>query len=131
MRATKIFLGLSVAVWLPYGLFCLVSPGYLAEAAGVAATSATGTTEVRAMYGGLQAAIGALCLFALSRPAFQSPVLLVLCFLTGGLALARALGFALDGSASGYTYGALGFEFASTLAAAYLFTASRESEALV
>jgi hypothetical protein len=130
MQATKIFLGVSVAVWLPYGLFCLVSPGYLAEAAGVAATSATGTTEVRAMYGGLQAAIGALCLFALARPALRSPVLLVLCFLTGGLALARAVGFALDGDGSGYTFGALGFETANTLVAAYLWNASSNAEAI-
>jgi hypothetical protein len=130
MRATKIFLGLSVAVWLPYGLYCVLSPEYLAEAAGVVATSATGTTEVRAMYGGLQAAIGALCLLALLRPPLQRSVLLSLCFLTGGLALARMLGLALDASGSGYTYGALGFEIVSTLVAAVLLTSPGNAEAV-
>ena len=35
--ATVIFLAISAALWLPYGLFCFANPGYLAEAAGVAA----------------------------------------------------------------------------------------------
>ena len=65
--ATSIFLGLSTLVWLGYGLYCLLDPGYLAQAAGVAAASATGTTEIRAMYGGLQAGIGVIALGGLLR----------------------------------------------------------------
>ena len=38
--------------------------------AGVAATNATGTVELRAMYGGLQTAIGALALLAGLSPAW-------------------------------------------------------------
>ena len=49
--AARIFLALSALVWLLYGLYCLLVPGSLAEAAGVAATTPTGTTELRAMYG--------------------------------------------------------------------------------
>jgi hypothetical protein len=51
----RIFFALTALVWLPYGIFCFFQPGYLAQAAGVTATSATGTIELRAMYGGLQA----------------------------------------------------------------------------
>ncbi len=120
MVATKVFLGFSVLVWLPYGAFCIFQPEYLAEVAGVGATTATGTTEIRAMYGGLQAGIGALCAFAFFRPSLVANVLLSLAFLTGGLAIARSIGFVLDWSSSGYTFGALGFEIINTLVAVFL-----------
>ena len=54
----RIFLLVSTLVWLPYGIYCFFAPGFLAGAAGVAALSPTGRTELRAMYGGLQAGIG-------------------------------------------------------------------------
>ena len=53
--ATRIFLLLSALLWLPYGIYCWLHPSYLAEAAGVVFQ---GSTELRAMYGGLQAALG-------------------------------------------------------------------------
>ena len=56
--ATRIFLLLSALLWLPYGIYCWLHPSALAEAAGVAFQSPTGSTELRAMYGGLQAALG-------------------------------------------------------------------------
>jgi hypothetical protein len=65
--AARIFLGLSALVWLPYGIFCFFQPGYLGEAAGVTIGSTTGSIEIRAMYGGTQAAIGALATLALFR----------------------------------------------------------------
>ena len=47
----QIFLGVSALVWLPYGIFCLLQPSFLEGAAGVAASTATGTVELRAMPG--------------------------------------------------------------------------------
>ena len=117
---TKIFLGFSVALWLPYGVTCIFFPGYLGEVAGVVGSTATGTTEIRAMYGGLQAAIGVICLTALLRPELALPTLCVLALLTGGLALARGIGLAIDGGATGYTLGAIGFEIANTAVATTL-----------
>lgn len=114
MTATRLFLGFSVLAWLPYGVFSFFQPTYLGEIAGVMATTPTAQTEIRAMYGGLEAAIGVLCATALLRPAFAQPALIMLAFLSGGLALTRTLGLLLDGSASGYTVGALGFEVFST-----------------
>ena len=116
----KIFLGASVAIWLPYGLYLLFEPGYLAEVAGVVATDATGKTELRAMYGGLQAAIGAMCALALARSQFTGAALFSVAFLTGGLVIARIFGLVLDGSGSEYTYGAIIFETINTLVAASL-----------
>jgi ABC-type thiamin/hydroxymethylpyrimidine transport system permease subunit len=118
--AAKIFLGCSVLLWLPYGVFCAFEPGYLAEVAGVVAATPTGTTEIRAMYGGLQAGIGALCAFALFRPDFARSALVVLCFLAAGLFTARFAGFLLDASGSPYTYGTLVFESSYALVCGYL-----------
>ena len=103
---------LSAIIWLPYGAYCFIQPASLAEAAGVVATTPTGTTVLRAMYGGLQMAIGALALAALAKSRLTSGVLLALVFLTGGLASTRLLGLWMDGGFTGYTGGALGFEIA-------------------
>ena len=111
--ALRLFLGFHALLWLPSGLFCLFVPTYLEGAASLAATPSTGTTEIRAMYGGLQAAIGVFALLAVLRPALRRPALLMLAFLCTGLASARLLGVGVDGAPSAYTLGALGFEVVS------------------
>ena len=124
MTASRVYLGLSVLIWLPYGLYLIFEPGYLAEAAGVLATTPTGTTELRAMYGGLQGAIGVFAGFALMRPALARSVYVAVAFLAGGLFSARLLGLLMDGGGTGYTYGALGFEAVYTLVSIALFRRS-------
>jgi len=109
--ALRVFFALSGLIWLPYGLFCLVQPDFLEGAAGIASSSPTGTTELRAMYGGLQAAIGTLMLAALVRPRLSETALVVLAFLCAGLGLARLVGAVADGAFSSYTVSALLFEF--------------------
>jgi hypothetical protein len=108
--AARVFLAFSVLIWLPYGIWCFVDPGFLAGAAGVAFQSPTGSTELRAMYGGLQTAIGALALGGVLRAPLRRPALLTLGCLASGLALARLGGVALDGAASSYTVAALCLE---------------------
>jgi len=108
--AARLFLLLCAILWLPYGLYCLVQPESLATAAGVVSASRTGTIELRAMYGGLQAAVGTLCLLAALRPGLVRPALLCLAFLCSGLALARFSGAALEREVSSYTALGLGFE---------------------
>lgn len=110
---TRIFLLLSALVWLPYGIYCTLHPEYLAEVAGVAFQSPTGSTEVRAMYGGLQAALGVLAVFGALRPDWVRPALAAIGFATTGLGSARLVGALLDGGVSSYTTMALGFEFTS------------------
>jgi hypothetical protein len=113
----RLFLGLNALIWLPYGLWCFAEPSFLAGAAGVAAQSTTASTELRAMYGGLQAAIGAIALAALLRAEFERPALLTLGFLCAGLALGRLGGIAIDGDPSSYTAGAISFEVVAASAA--------------
>lgn len=120
-----IFLGLSALVWFPYGLYCFFAPGYLQGAAGVAFVTATGATELRAMYGGLQAALGLLAFTGLQRPALRPGVILALFAVTAGLGIARLLGAFIDGGWSGYTLLGLLFEFGSAAWAGALLRAPR------
>ena len=116
---TRIFLALSALVWLPYGIYCFVDPTMLDLAAGLSFASPTGSTEIRAMYGGLQIGIGVLCVAGLWTPAWRSTALRTLLVLVGGLFATRVLGLAIDGSLSTYTASALVFEGVTVAAAAY------------
>ena len=116
----RVFLGLSVLVWLPYGVFCFLNPGFLGEAAGVSYRTPTGATELRAMYGGLQISIGLLAGAALVRTELTRTALTALLFLTAGLGTARLLGVILDGGLSAYTASGLVFEGVCAVTAFFL-----------
>jgi hypothetical protein len=109
----RIFLGLSALLWLPYGVWCFAQPGFLADAAGVTAASPTGSTELRAMYGGLQIALGALAALGALRPDWTRTALVVLAFVGAGLGSARLLGASLDGAWTSYTAMGLAVEWAT------------------
>ncbi len=64
--AARIFLGITAAVFIGYGLVCLASPEVVANATGMNLATSTASVEVRAMYGGLQTAVGLLA--ALAHP---------------------------------------------------------------
>ena len=121
----RLFLAIAAAVWLPYGLYCFVDPAFLADAGQVAFTGPTGATEIRAMYGGLQMAIGALCARGALREDWRETALRTLLFLVSGLFLTRAGGVLIDGSPSAYTIMGLFFESASSAAAAYFLRSAR------
>ena len=108
---TKVYLGVSVLIWFGYGLACFVNPSIIESTAGLRIDSAVARTEVRAMYGGLQMAIGVMALAALFNPRFVQPTLFSVAFLVTGLAASRLLGALIDTSFAQYTYGAVVFEF--------------------
>ncbi len=128
--AIRIFLGISAAVWLPYGLFCLFQPAFLGEAAGVSFTTPTGSTEIRAMYGGLQAAIGLLALTGVLRAHMARTALVALAYLCAGLGVARLLGAFVDGGFSAYTGAGLALEFGTVAFCAWLLPRSRAAVAV-
>lgn len=110
----KVFLSMWALVFISYGLYCLASPGVLLDA-GVQATSVTGTIELQAMYGGLQTALGVLCLLGVLRESYQQTALMALLFIFAGLAVVRvSLGLRL-GDSSDYTVYASIFEASSLL----------------
>jgi hypothetical protein len=106
----RVFLGLVALTFAPYGVYCFFVPGSLAEAAGVVATTATGSTELRAMYGGLQTGLGLLAGLAVFRADWVRPALLVTAFVGGGLFFARITGSTLEQGWSQYTGMAMAFE---------------------
>jgi uncharacterized protein DUF4345 len=118
--AARIFFALTALIWLPYGIFCFFRPGFLSEVAGVAAATTTGTIELRAMYGGLQAGIGAFALAVALQPARIRSALFASCFLFAGLAVARLLAALSVGEFSPYTMQGLGLEWGSTAIALWL-----------
>ncbi|MEO2137638.1 MAG: DUF4345 family protein [bacterium] len=117
---TRLFLAANALLWLPYGLYCFLVPEFLVEAAAVSATASTGTIELRAMYGGLQAGIGALCAAGAMREELERPALLLLLFLACGLALARSAGAVMAAELSSYTGSALLLEYTLAAASAWL-----------
>ena len=127
--ASRIFLALSAVVWLPYGLFCFLRPDALADSAGILALGGTGSAELRAMYGGVQSAVGVLALCGALRPqAFARAALTTLAFLCAGLFVARVLGAALDAGFGAYTGVALGFEALSSAVAFALLRHKEKSD---
>ncbi|MBK7948001.1 MAG: DUF4345 family protein [Deltaproteobacteria bacterium] len=119
--AARIFLAVFGLFSLPYGIYCFVDPGFLADFAGVAATSTTGTVELKAMYGGLQAGFGALALFGALRPAYAPTILLTTVFQCAGLGSFRLMGALSAGEFSSYTTQGVAFELASTAIAFLLW----------
>lgn len=115
-----LYFGFSAFVWLVYGFYCFVAPATLLESAGVTFTTPTGSTELRAMYGGLQMAFGVLALLGLRGGALARTALIGLGLATGGLGVARLFAAFLDSGWSAYTLFALVFEFGSTAWAAIL-----------
>jgi len=125
----RILLGLSALAWLGYGAFCFVQPGFLSGAAGVGASSTTGTVELRAMYGGLQMAIGVLAAMGLVRTRFEGTALLVIGVLCAGLGSARLIAAISVPNGSAYTVFAIGFELVTAALVAWLLTRPAHSPA--
>jgi hypothetical protein len=114
----RFLLGISAPLWFLYGLYCFFAPAALEEIAGVVAIHGTASAELRAMYGGLQMALGALCGFGFANPAYRRTAIVALLFLTLGLGLARLGGALLDDGFSAYTGMGFAFEFGTAGVAA-------------
>src|SRR5512134_2574056 len=107
----RIVLGVSALLWIPYGIYCFVRPESLADAAGVSFSSPTGATDLRATYGGLTAAVGALAALGALSPSWTRQALLTLGTVCAGFGVARVAAVVLDGGLSAYTVQALVLEF--------------------
>lgn len=85
----RIFLILTGVLFMGFGVYYMITPQVLAEMAGVTATNATGIVELRAMYGGLQIAVGVLSLLAAFSAVWQRVGLLAVLIVYAGLGLVR------------------------------------------
>ena len=116
-RAYLIIAGL---MWVAYGIYLLVMPQALAGTAGVTATTVTGVIELRAMYGGLEMAVGAFALAAALPPGMLTSGLLAMGLACAGLGLTRLCSAAAAGEFSTYTRQGLGLELTLTVLALWL-----------
>ena len=115
----KFVLWVSAFMFIAYGLACLISPPLAAGLAGLELASADALPEIGAMYGGLQTGFGFFCLLGAVKTEFYRPALILLLVCIGGLALARCFWtFSAGAAVSGYTWGAMAFEYTIAILAA-------------
>jgi hypothetical protein len=98
---TRGFLAANSLFWLPWGLINLIWPeswsGEVIPNLNVYdLSSAVARTEVRAMYGGLQMAIGIFALLGAFRPRYRDSALVFFTLALTGLALCRLGGMIVE-----------------------------------
>lgn len=120
MVLSRVFLALTGLVLMSYGVYCLFYPLALQEFTAIELTSPTAVTEVRAMYGGLEIAIGLYFFVCAMRPSMVAQALVLMIFCFAGLAGARAFGISVDDDSSAYNLGAIIYEGCSGLIALLL-----------
>jgi hypothetical protein len=101
-RLTQVFLVANSLFWLPWGFICLVRPeAWSGEVIGgmdvFDLSDAVARTEVRAMYSGLQMAIGILALLGAFRPKHRDTTLTFFVIALTGLAACRFAGMVVEG----------------------------------
>jgi hypothetical protein len=125
---TRIYLLLLAVVFIGYGLYCLVMPESLSGPAGISALTITGTIELQVMYGGLQTAVGALCLFGALNMPLRAGALQAMLFIFVGLGVPRVTLALVHGDFSAYTVGASAFELFSAVMILLCLRAHRNSQ---
>ncbi|MBQ0795843.1 MULTISPECIES: DUF4345 family protein [Zhongshania] len=123
-----IFLVYLMLSWFGIGAWLIYDPSALESYAGVAALTPTGEAELRAMYGGMELAIGGAVLLALLRPRWRCHVLFLNGVVAGGIAGGRLVGVALAGTMSVYTASALAFELSTVVICWLLARGLKRSE---
>jgi hypothetical protein len=98
----SLFLAANSLFWLPWGLINLIWPeswsGEVIPGMNVYdLSSAVARTEVRAMYGGLQMAIGIFALLGAFRPRYRDAAFMFFLLALTGLALCRLAGMIVEG----------------------------------
>jgi Domain of unknown function (DUF4345) len=89
-------------VWLPWGIICLLAPTAWAGEVipGLAVYDLSGPvarTEVRALYGGLQIAVGLIALIEAFKPKHRDTAFLFYVLALSGLVLSRIAGMVVEG----------------------------------
>src|SRR5262245_21362370 len=102
---TQVFLVTNSLFWLPWGLINLIWPeswsGEVIPNMDVYdLSSAVARTEVRAMYGGLQMAIGVFALLGAFRPRYRNAALVFFALALTGLSLCRFAGIVAEDESS-------------------------------
>ena len=97
-RFGKAVILVDALIFLGLGAVMLYDPLPLLAGVGVGAVgpeSVAGSTELRAMYGGLELGLGLFCLLGLLRPAYLAPALAMSTLALAGLGAGRLAGILL------------------------------------
>lgn len=113
---TRVVLWVGGLGFIGFGLAFLVAPLATMALAGIELDGALAATELRAFYGGLEVALGALLIGA-DLAARRRPGLLLAMASYGGIGIARLLGIVLEGEATPFLWAALTVELGLGLAA--------------
>jgi hypothetical protein len=124
MKVSQIALMTAAAGFAGFGVASLIRPTIL-ERVDVHAQSARGTTELRAMYGGMELGLGAFFLAAMFRPEWEQAALAAQAMGLGGLAASRLAGILHD-RPRGPLMKALAIAEGATASLAAVALASRE-----
>jgi Domain of unknown function (DUF4345) len=96
MNLTRIALITAASGFAGFGTACLIRPKNMLDRVDVRARSARGTTELRAMYGGLELGLGAFFAAAAAKKEWSRPALLAQTLGLGALAASRLAGILRD-----------------------------------
>jgi hypothetical protein len=113
-----------LAIGLGFALFARAA----ASGLGIAFAGAAGLGDFRAVYGGMQMALGATILYLALRESFREAVLVGL-FAVAGLASLRLLSMAIDGSAGALQWRLLAPELIGVVANGLVLLAATQSAA--
>lgn len=102
MGLARIFLRLMAAMSIVFGLLYVAMPGPMLDAAGFGAVLASGVTDVRATYGGMQIGVGVFMLWAAGAESRVRGGLLLVLFTVGAIGASRSIGIMLDGDFSDF-----------------------------
>lgn len=109
MILAKLALGFSALTFLGVGLAFLASPAEMAAVIRLELGGVIATSDLRAVYGGMNLALGAFLLW--SARAERRRTGLLLCFaLFGGLLLGRSVGLLSEGAPEPPGFWLIGFE---------------------
>lgn len=107
MRLALTALILSGVGFVLFGLILLVAPQATLAGLGITVSDGAATVEIRAFYGGLELALGALLLWAALRPEARAHGLVLGAVSYGGIGLVRGVSMALAGVATPFLWAAL------------------------
>jgi hypothetical protein len=79
MDTGKLAIGITAAAFAGFGAVLMAKPEKILRIAGIKATNATGRTELRAMYGGMELGFGAFFIMALKQEWREPALVAILC----------------------------------------------------
>ena len=124
-------LWLNGVAFIGFGLACFFVPTMPADLIGYTLSTADADIEVRAMYGGVQTAIGIFTLLGALKVKFRQASLIEIMLVYQGLAIGRIYGLLMTtGEATGYTYGAGSFEALMAMLTIYCVVTFKNSSGL-